>query len=83
MVPKNLQKALPFKDKIVHKSNKTTNPEAERVAVIKEPHEREVMHPFIYIYTYNVCVLFVHVFFFFFSFKFKLNKIAILISLIC
>lgn len=45
MVPKNLQKALPFKDKIVHKSNKTTNPQAERVAVIKEPHEREVMHP--------------------------------------
>ncbi|KAG8193599.1 hypothetical protein JTE90_000232 [Oedothorax gibbosus] len=42
VVPKNLQKALPFKDKIVHKRDKKSDPEAERVAVIKEPKEREI-----------------------------------------
>ncbi|XP_042903789.1 ribosome biogenesis protein BMS1 homolog isoform X3 [Parasteatoda tepidariorum] len=42
VVPKNLQKALPFKDKIIHKHKTTKDPETERVAVIKEPHEREV-----------------------------------------
>ncbi|XP_054717978.1 ribosome biogenesis protein BMS1 homolog isoform X2 [Uloborus diversus] len=42
VVPKNLQKALPFKDKIVHMPKKKKDPENERVAVIKEPKEREV-----------------------------------------
>ncbi|GIY76831.1 hypothetical protein CDAR_178251 [Caerostris darwini] len=42
IVPKNLQKALPFKDKIIHKVKKQRDPENERVAVIKEPHEREI-----------------------------------------
>ncbi|KFM76304.1 Ribosome biogenesis protein BMS1-like protein, partial [Stegodyphus mimosarum] len=42
VVPKNLQKALPFKDKIVHKPKKQQDADNERVAVIKEPHEREV-----------------------------------------
>lgn len=47
VVPKNLQKALPFKDKIIHKSKKQRDPESERVAVIREPHEREVNNCFV------------------------------------
>ncbi|GFR33485.1 ribosome biogenesis protein BMS1 homolog [Trichonephila clavata] len=42
VVPKKLQKALPFKDKIVHQPKKHTDPENERIAVIKEPREREI-----------------------------------------
>lgn len=42
VVPKTLQKALPFKDKIIHKSKKAKDSKMERVAVIKEPHERQV-----------------------------------------
>ncbi|XP_055948782.1 ribosome biogenesis protein BMS1 homolog [Argiope bruennichi] len=42
VVPKTLQKALPFKDKIIHKEKMKHDPENERIAVIKEPHEREV-----------------------------------------
>ncbi|GFS46590.1 ribosome biogenesis protein BMS1 homolog [Nephila pilipes] len=42
VVPVSLQKALPFKDKIVHQHKKRSDPENERVAVIKEPREREI-----------------------------------------
>lgn len=42
IVPKHLQKALPFKDKIIHQHKKRKDPENDRVAVIKEPREREV-----------------------------------------
>ncbi|GFY78261.1 ribosome biogenesis protein BMS1 homolog [Trichonephila inaurata madagascariensis] len=42
VVSKKLQKALPFKDKIVHQPKRQRDPENERIAVIKEPHEREI-----------------------------------------
>lgn len=42
VVPKNIQKDLPFKDKIIHKAKKKADPGNERVAVIREPREREV-----------------------------------------
>ncbi|PRD24562.1 UNVERIFIED_CONTAM: Ribosome biogenesis protein BMS1 [Trichonephila clavipes] len=42
VVSKKLQKALPFKDKIVHQRKRQRDPENERIAVIKEPHEREI-----------------------------------------
>lgn len=42
VVPKNIQKGLPFKDKIIHKEKKKPDPATERVAVVREPREREV-----------------------------------------
>ncbi|XP_055534253.1 ribosome biogenesis protein BMS1 homolog [Wyeomyia smithii] len=43
IIPKNLQKALPYKDKPKHGPlNKTKQPGSERIAVVHSPHEQKV-----------------------------------------